>query len=83
MPIYCFKCVDCEVKVEKLLRLNQDRIICNECGGLMFRDFSAEKPNFHLKGGCWAKQGYEMSDRHCLEENDKMCKEDDLASKDT
>lgn len=47
----------------------------------MYRDFSAEKPSFHLKGGAWGAQGYIMSDRECLKENERMLKEDEKEAK--
>ena len=63
-----------------MLRSHKDTkfsIDCPKCTSLMYRNFQDELPNFVLKGGCWAKQGYEITDRECLVENDKMCKEDD------
>jgi predicted nucleic acid-binding Zn ribbon protein len=79
MPIYCYVCGDCGYSRDLLLKSYkdcEDTIKCDQCESLMSRSFQLEKPSFVLVGGCWAKQGYEMSDRQCLRENELMLKED-------
>lgn len=80
MPIYVYTCSDCGFTRDVLCKSHKDapqELGCSMCECLMFRDYSAEKPSFHLKGGCWGKQGYEMSDTECLAENERMLKEDE------
>ena len=58
MPIYTYKCDDCDACVEidkKLSALERDER-CEECGSLMARIPSLTA--FHLKGGGWARDGY-------------------------
>lgn len=84
MPIYMYKCLECTSSSEVLCKsydVAPKSLTCPKCGVDMIRDMSLETTHFVLKGGCWGLQGYEMSDRHCLEENDKMMKEDDTSAR--
>ena len=48
MPIHRFKCRDCEVITEELIRTVHDlnNFICPECGGVTDRLMSAPRVNF-------------------------------------
>ena len=74
MPLYSVTCNKCKYTRDLLLRSPEDipkDMDCNKCDGSMSRDFSAEKPNFQLKGGGWATSGYGRSDREMVKESDK------------
>lgn len=79
MPIYVYKCTKCNRSKEILVKVAPDKVKCDHCSSDCQRDFSGEKPNFHLKGGCWARNGYEMSDTECLAENERMLREDEVS----
>ena len=55
MPIYDFKCQDCERVFEAISSASQSSISrkCPDCGGLAPRDTKASKTSFVLKGGGW------------------------------
>lgn len=56
MPVYEYSCENCHISDEFLLSMNHDKPLCEKCGNEMTRVVS--KVSFHLKGGCWAKDGY-------------------------
>ena len=69
MPIYSFTCESCKFSRDLLLKSYKDipdQVFCSECQAQMYRNFTVEKPAFHLVGGCWGSQGYEMSDTEAL-----------------
>ncbi|ANM29301.1 hypothetical protein ABI59_06400 [Acidobacteria bacterium Mor1] len=57
MPIYEYRCKDCENVIEVLLGMNarQPRK-CKECSGTLEKMIS--RTSFQLKGGGWFDQGY-------------------------
>jgi len=56
MPIYEFKCDDCNVEIELIQKLDDPFPQCSVCGKLMKKKLG--KYSFILKGGCWANDGY-------------------------
>jgi len=57
MPIYEYKCKTCEKTKEKLQNHNDPAPKCEKCQKEMVRQIS--RPDFHLKGGGWYKDGYQ------------------------
>lgn len=61
MPLFDYKCKNemCGKEIEILVKyqeVNADKI-CTFCGeGVLKPKLAA--PSFHLKGSCWAKDGY-------------------------
>ena len=58
MPIYIFRCANdkCNQIKEVFSDTIKDRptaMICDKCGDSMFRSYSDEGMNFHLKGCGW------------------------------
>ncbi len=65
MPIYVFKCSQCEVVEEDYYKITETCIvrICNNCLSMNDDIVNMEKiipqsSTFILKGDCWAKDGY-------------------------
>ena len=56
MPIYEFVCSKCGEKVESLVSIGTNSIVCDKCDGEAYKVMSS--PSFHLKGNCWAKDNY-------------------------
>jgi len=58
MPIYEFKCIECDEVSEEIMSFDSDiKIIkCSVCDGDSERIMSLG--SFHLKGGGWYKDGY-------------------------
>ena len=73
MPIYEYQCTKCGDEFEKIVKLNSPNPPCTKavktdspkilvrCDGETKRIMS--QSNFHLKGSCWAKDGY---DKHYI-----------------
>ena len=57
MPIYEYRCRDCETVIEVMMGINdrQPRK-CRECSGKLEKLFS--RTSFQLKGGGWFNEGY-------------------------
>jgi len=57
MPTYEYYCKECELTKElnRRVRDRDLRVTCN-CGAVSERQIGLS--NFHLKGSCWAKDGY-------------------------
>ena len=59
MPIYEYECVGCGRRKENFQKDRDEHLIyCMGCQEMMRRVMSPS--NFHLKGTCWAKDGYTM-----------------------
>ena len=59
MPLYEYKCQHCGHVVEVLQKIDEDAPPCAECSSEpqnMAKLVST--PNFHLRGGGWASDGY-------------------------
>ena len=57
MPIYEYKCNDCEVEFEAIQRFSDAPIKkCDECDGAVEKKISLS--SFHLKGGGWYATEY-------------------------
>lgn len=60
MPLYSFKCGECEKIEDRITNMVSKTVVCT-CGGIMWKQFSA--PNFILDGtdpslpGAYAKWG--------------------------
>lgn len=57
MPLYDFKCKDCEEVQEKRQKYEDAPPKCKKCGGETKRQVSAG--SFHLKGTGWYKTDYQ------------------------
>jgi putative FmdB family regulatory protein len=57
MPIYEYACADCGHRFEKLVRINADAPLCEQCGGAEVRKLVSAS-GFILKGGGWYKDHY-------------------------
>lgn len=59
MPIYRFRCDDCDQQVELIQRMDEKAPPekCEHCGGKSFRDVIGA-PMYVLKGPGWANDGY-------------------------
>ena len=55
MPLYRYKCPDCDHTEELLQKLEDEGAEC-KCGGAMDRALTTA--GFSLKGGGWASEGY-------------------------
>ena len=55
MPLFDLYCENCGATKEQFLKLDESEPVC-ECGQQMKKAMSA--PAFHLKGKCWATDGY-------------------------
>lgn len=59
MPIYEYKCVKCDKVYEIWCSFNdKNDFSCDKCGGKLEKIVSLT--NFHLKGGGWFKDGYQL-----------------------
>ncbi|WP_272088131.1 FmdB family zinc ribbon protein [Nannocystis bainbridge] len=57
MPIYAYRCLQCEAEPEFIQKMSEDPItVCEACGGQLVRKVTSA--SFHLKGGGWYKDGY-------------------------
>ena len=60
MPLYSYKCILCGFVDDMLIdtKKRDKKFPCEQegCTGIMIRELDA--PSFHLKGQCWAKDGY-------------------------
>lgn len=59
MPIYTFKCSSCGTVHEELVPMDTETYKCSKCNEVAVKIPSLS--NFHLKGGCWAKDNYGLS----------------------
>ena len=58
MAVYEMRCPECEVVAEVNRRIRDRNKVyhCEACGNVCERQISTSA--FHLKGNCWAKDGY-------------------------
>ena len=56
MPLYEYKCDQCETHIEVLQRHDADPPACTECQTMMLKQIS--RTNFALKGDGWYKDHY-------------------------
>ena len=56
MPLYDFKCIDCEYIFEIRQKYDDPNPVCEECNGLTERLIT--NTSFILKGEGWYKDGY-------------------------
>ena len=60
MPIYEYKCAECEFQFEKIQKFSDPPLeICPECEGRVSKLLSLS--SFHLKGSGWYKTDYAPS----------------------
>ena len=60
MPLYDFKCVECEHIFEKRQKYKDPNPECEECDAPTERLIT--NASFVLKGAGWAKDGYDTTD---------------------
>ena len=59
MPIYRYRCADCEAELEVWAKVNEPAPeTCSECGAAGSLSKMVARTAFHLKGGGWYAQGY-------------------------
>lgn len=57
MPIYAYRCLQCEAEPEYIQKMSDEPMaVCEACSGVLVRQVTAAA--FHLKGGGWYKDGY-------------------------
>ena len=57
MPIYEYKCVDCETHLEKMQKISDDPLtVCEKCGGKLEKQWS--RSGFQFKGDGWYVTDY-------------------------
>ena len=58
MPVYEYKCTDCDHKWEKEQRITEDAIkSCPKCNKETAKRLISNGGSFHLKGGGWFNSG--------------------------
>ena len=55
MPLYTYECPICEIVFESIKKY-EEIVLCPKCNNKTQKIPSVS--NFHLKGDCWAKDGY-------------------------
>lgn len=57
MPIYEYKCLDCETHVEKMQKISDEPLkVCEKCGGRLEKQLSLS--GFQFKGAGWYVTDY-------------------------
>ncbi len=57
MPIYEYKCLDCDSRVEKMQKTSDEPLtVCENCGGKLEKQWSLS--GFQFKGGGWYVTDY-------------------------
>ncbi|MEP6903662.1 MAG: FmdB family zinc ribbon protein [Actinomycetota bacterium] len=57
MPIYEYKCLDCETHLEKMQKISEEPLkICENCGGKLEKQWS--RSGFQFKGEGWYVTDY-------------------------
>lgn len=59
MPIYLYKCSECKVVEEKLMKISDSEkpVLCPKCCGDMHREFDMSGGGFQLKGNWFSTKG--------------------------
>ena len=75
MPLYGFKCKECDIETEELMSLsdyerNKNLTKCEECGNIM--NSLVSPLNFRLNGGDWYQDGYSSQGRRDIETESKI-----------
>ena len=68
MPLYEYKCHQCEKHVEVLQRLHADPPACTDCQMMMTKQIS--RSSFSLKGEGWYKDHYGLKPQPPTESQD-------------
>ena len=59
MPIYLYKCSECNYEFEIMQKMNEPAPLCPECGERVDKQIS--RTSFVLGGEGWADQGYQKN----------------------
>ena len=59
MPLFEFKCKNCDIKIELIQKAVDHPPLCCKCMGRIAKQVS--RSSFILKGGGWYKDGYSSS----------------------
>lgn len=66
MPLYNYKCEECQTEEEKLVSMNAESPLCSSCqsqGKEVKMKRQISKPSFILKGNHWARDNYGLQDK--------------------
>jgi len=70
MPIYEYKCLECEEEFEVMQKISEDPLVeCKSCGGKLKKLIT--NTSFVLKGGGWYVTDYPSADRKKATESKK------------
>ena len=75
MPIYDYKCSDCEHQIEVIQKLSDEpKTLCPNCNKeSLYKMISA--PSFRLKGGGWYETDFKTGNKKNLSSNDNKSNE--------
>ena len=75
MPIYDYKCSDCEHQIEVIQKLSDEpKTLCPNCNKeSLYKMVSA--PSFRLKGGGWYETDFKTGNKKNLSSNDNKSNE--------
>jgi putative FmdB family regulatory protein len=75
MPIYEYKCVECDHQLEKLQKISDDPLTdCPECGKPSLKKMISAA-GFRLKGGGWYETDFKTGGKKNVAESDKSSKD--------
>tara|TARA_B100000925_G_scaffold157048_1_gene117978 strand:- start:635 stop:925 length:291 start_codon:yes stop_codon:yes gene_type:complete len=70
MPIYDYKCSDCEHQIEVIQKINDDpMIVCPECSKRSLKKL-VSAPSFRLKGGGWYETDFKTGKKKNISTKD-------------
>jgi putative FmdB family regulatory protein len=82
MPIYEYKCKDCQVHIERRQKITDDPLtICENCGGPLEKQWS--RTGFQFKGEGWYVTDYAGKKDTGKSESEKSSSAQSTASSDT
>ncbi len=83
MPIYEYKCTECEHQLEKLQKMSDDPLkSCPECGKEALQKLISAV-GFRLKGGGWYETDFKTGDKKNISKSDNKAKPSSDSKKST
>ena len=74
MPIYDYKCSDCEHQIEVIQKINDEpMIVCPKCSKRSLKKL-VSAPSFRLKGGGWYETDFKTGNKKNLVQSDVKSK---------
>ena len=75
MPIYDYKCSDCEHQIEVIQKLSDEpKTLCPNCNKESLNKM-VSAPSFRLKGGGWYETDFKTGNKKNLSSNDNKSNE--------